>query len=82
MRTNKKMHKLIDITCSVTEVDAQQAKHAFLDEIKMEKHDAIIAMAKALLILSKGTVYESEVHELILRCSCHCDFTSEEINSI
>lgn len=40
---------------------------------------SIIAMAKSLRLLSKNTVYEAEILELLSRCSILLNFSAEEI---
>lgn len=78
-RQNKKMHSLIDITGSIPEVDVIENSAVFKVDLEEDKHNAIIAMAKSLRLLSKNTVYEAEILELLSRCSILLNFSVEEI---
>lgn len=79
LKKNKKMHSLIDITCSVPEVDVLENSAVFKADFEEDKYAAIIAMAKALRLLSKNTVYEAEILELLCRCGMLLNFSAEEI---
>lgn len=78
-RQNKKMHSLIDITRSIPEVDVLENSAVFKVDLEEDKYNAIIAMAKSLRLLSKNTVYEAEILELLSRCSILLSFSAEEI---